>query len=35
VRDALLPAIWIATWRGRDISWRGTHIAASDSEHSA
>lgn len=33
VRDALLPAIWIATWRGRDISWRGTHIAASDSEH--
>jgi ceramide glucosyltransferase len=33
LRDALLPAIWIATWRGRDISWRGTHIAASDSEH--
>ncbi|MEJ2020561.1 MAG: ceramide glucosyltransferase [Maritimibacter sp.] len=33
IRDALLPAIWLATWGGRDISWRGTHIAASETGH--
>ncbi|MBE9636620.1 glycosyltransferase [Salipiger mangrovisoli] len=27
VRDLLLPAIWVATWAGRDISWRGTDMA--------
>lgn len=28
MRDALLPALWIATFRSRDIAWRGTPIAA-------
>ncbi|WP_226624586.1 ceramide glucosyltransferase [Alloyangia pacifica] len=27
VRDLLLPAIWVATWAGRGISWRGTDMA--------
>jgi ceramide glucosyltransferase len=27
VRDALLPAIWIATWFGRRVVWHGTTIA--------
>lgn len=26
VRDLLLPAIWVATWAGRGISWRGTDM---------
>ncbi|APX22235.1 MAG: ceramide glucosyltransferase [Rhodobacteraceae bacterium] len=27
VRDALLPALWLATWTGRGITWRGTDMA--------
>jgi ceramide glucosyltransferase len=27
VRDAMLPAIWIATWFGRRVVWHGTTIA--------
>jgi ceramide glucosyltransferase len=27
LRDALLPALWLATFRSRDISWRGTRVA--------
>ena len=27
VRDALLPAVWIATWFGRRVVWHGTTIA--------
>lgn len=27
VREAMLPALWIATWFRRDVVWRGTQIA--------
>lgn len=27
LRDAMLPAIWLATWTGRTISWRGREMA--------
>ena len=27
LRDALLPAIWVRTWRGTEFTWRGTHLA--------
>ena len=30
VRDALLPALWLATFLKRDIEWRGNAIAPSD-----
>lgn len=28
LRDAWLPALWLTTFRARDIAWRGTQIAA-------
>jgi hypothetical protein len=24
LRDALLPVVWLAGWRGKDFVWRGT-----------
>lgn len=27
LRDLLLPALWVATWAGRSITWRGTDMA--------
>ena len=27
VRDLLLPALWVATWLGRDIEWQGRAVA--------
>uniref|UniRef100_A0A2A3JQ30 Ceramide glucosyltransferase n=1 Tax=Alloyangia mangrovi TaxID=1779329 RepID=A0A2A3JQ30_9RHOB len=35
VRDLLLPAIWVATWAGRGISWRGTDMAPAMASGSA
>ena len=32
VRDALLPALWVATWTGRGITWRGTDMAPAAAE---
>ena len=29
-RDALLPALWVAAWRGNTFEWRGTAMAAPD-----
>ncbi|MBY6002860.1 ceramide glucosyltransferase [Salipiger bermudensis] len=30
MRDALLPALWIATWTGRGFTWRGTDMAPAE-----
>ena len=30
VRDALLPALWVATWTGRGFTWRGTDMAPAE-----
>lgn len=27
LRDALLPALWVATWFGRDFTWRGNDMS--------
>ena len=27
LRDALLPVLWVATWRGRGFTWRGAVVA--------
>lgn len=27
LRDAMLPALWVATWFGRDFSWRGNDMS--------
>lgn len=27
LRDLLLPALWVATWLGRDIEWQGRAVA--------
>ncbi|WP_353471309.1 ceramide glucosyltransferase [Salipiger sp. H15] len=35
VRDLLLPAIWVATWAGRGISWRGTDMAPGSTSKAA
>ncbi|SDG75857.1 ceramide glucosyltransferase [Alloyangia pacifica] len=35
VRDLLLPAIWVATWAGRGISWRGTDMGPDSSAKTA
>ncbi|MCA0995893.1 ceramide glucosyltransferase [Alloyangia pacifica] len=35
MRDLLLPAIWVATWAGRGISWRGTDMAPGSTPSSA
>ena len=30
VRDALLPALWLAAWRGNSFEWRGNAMTATD-----
>lgn len=35
LRDAMLPAIWAATWAGRGISWRGHEMAPDATEVAA
>jgi len=27
LRDALLPVLWVATWRSRGFTWRGAVVA--------
>jgi len=30
IRDALIPALWLASWRSGDFSWRGNEMHADD-----
>ncbi|MBW0157314.1 ceramide glucosyltransferase [Sedimentimonas flavescens] len=30
IRDAMLPALWVVTWRSRNFDWRGTKMVPSE-----